>query len=121
MTEQIHWRAKEASQVACFSEDLKWWGAWDTTRGHKAKDHTINRLEERGVERGNARRSSLKGREKAIVLQTNIGTFSKATLGETSERRDGAHIGFSERIDTILNWTEQGYTLVYGGILRRQT
>ena len=25
------------SQVACFSEDLKCWGAWDTTFGHKAK------------------------------------------------------------------------------------
>ena len=43
--------------------------------------HTIDRLEKRGVERGSARRSSLKGRERAIVNQTNIGTFSKATLG----------------------------------------
>ena len=24
-------------------------------------------------------------------------------IGETSERRAGAHMGFSERIDTILN------------------
>ena len=27
---------------------------------------------------------------------------SKTTLEETSERRGGAHMGFSERIDTIL-------------------
>ena len=27
----------------------------------------------------------------------------KGNVGETSERRGGAHIGFSERIDTILN------------------
>ena len=67
--------------------------------------HTIDRLEERGVERRSARRSSLKGRERAIVSQTNIGIVSNATLGETSERRGGAHMGFSERIDTILNWT----------------
>ena len=60
-------------------------------------------LEERGVERGSARQSSLRGRERAIVNQTNIGTISKPTLGETSESRDGAHMGFSERIDTILN------------------
>ena len=33
---------------------------------------TIDRLEERGVERGSARRASLKGRERAIVSQTNI-------------------------------------------------
>ena len=37
--------------------------------------------------RGSARRSSLKGRERAIVNQTNIGTVSKATLGKLL--RDG--------------------------------
>ena len=47
------------------------------SQGH----HSIDRLEERGVERGSARRSSVKGREKAIVSQTNIGTVSMATLG----------------------------------------
>ena len=50
-----------------------------------------------------ARRSSLKGRERAIVNQTNIGTVSKSTMGETSERRGGAHMGFFERTNTILN------------------
>ena len=53
------------------------------SQGH----HTINRLEERGVERGNARRSSLKGQERAIVNRTNIGTVLKATLGKLL--RDG--------------------------------
>ena len=38
------------------------------SQGH----HTIDRLEERGVERESARRSSLKGRGRAIVSQTNI-------------------------------------------------
>ena len=57
----------------------------------------------RGVERGSARRSSLKGRERAIVSQPNIGTVWKATFGETSERRGGAHMGFSECLDTTLN------------------
>ena len=46
------------------------------SQGH----HTIDRLEERGVERGSARRSSLKRRERGIVNQTNIGTVSEATL-----------------------------------------
>ena len=32
--------AKQSSQVACFLKDLKCWGAWDTTCGHKAKDTT---------------------------------------------------------------------------------
>ena len=62
------------------------------SQGH----HTIDRLEERGVERESARRSSLKGRERAIVNQTNIGTVSKAMLGKPL--RDEV-----ERIDTILN------------------
>ena len=56
-------------------------------RAQSQGNHTIDRLEERGVERGSARRSSLKGRERAIVNQTNIGTVSKATLGKLL--RDG--------------------------------
>ena len=31
----------------------------------------------------------------------------KGNTGETSERWGGVHMGFSECIDTILNWTEQ--------------
>ena len=68
------------------------------SQGH----HTIDRLEERGLERGSARRSSLKGRERAIVSQTNTGTFSKAAVGETFKRRDGQRTRFSEIIDTIF-------------------
>ena len=30
----------------------------------------------------------------------------KGNVGETSERRGGAYVGFPECIDTILNWTE---------------
>ena len=47
-------------------------------------------FEYEGVERGSAGRSSLKGRERAIVSQTNIGTVSKATSGNFL-RRVGAH------------------------------
>ena len=47
------------------------------SQGH----HTTDRLAERGVERGSARRSSLKGRRRAIVSQTSIESVSKATLG----------------------------------------
>ena len=69
------------------------------SQGH----HNIDRLEERGVERGSARRSSLKRRDGAIVNHMYIGTVSKAKLEGTSERRDKAHImGISERVNTIL-------------------
>ena len=44
----------------------------DTMRGH----HTIDRPEDRGVEKGSARWSSLKGQERATVNQTNTGTVS---------------------------------------------
>ena len=56
-------------------------------RAQSQERQTIDRLEETGVERGSARRSSLKGRERAIVNQTNIGAVSKATLGKLL--RDG--------------------------------
>ena len=75
------------------------------SQGH----HTIDRLEERGVERRSARRSSLKGREGAIVSKTNFGTVSKATLGKLL--RDGVEgIWAFPRAEippwTELNWTE---------------
>ena len=61
--------------------------------------HSIDRLDERGVERDDLASKD----ERAIVSQTNIGTVSKVMFWETSERRDGTYTGFSERIDTILN------------------
>ena len=54
---------------------------------HYQGHHTIIRLEERGVERGSARQSSLNGQEGAIINQANTGTFSKAMLGKLL--RDG--------------------------------
>ena len=48
------------------------------SQGH----HTIDRLEERSVERESARRSSFKGRERVSANQTNIQTILKATLGK---------------------------------------
>ena len=56
---------------------------WTQSQGY----NTIDRLEETGVERGSARQSFLKGRERAIVNQTNTGTVSKATSGKLL--RDG--------------------------------
>ena len=72
-------------------------------RAQSQEHHTVDRLEEKGVERGSARRSSLKGRERASVSQINTGQVSKVTLGKTSDRRGGAHMGFSERTDTTFN------------------
>ena len=75
-------------------------------RAQRLGHHTTDRLEESGVERGSARRSSLKGRERNIVNQTNIGTVSKskATLGKLlTDGEERIIMGISERIDTILS------------------
>ena len=42
MTEQADWRAKQPSQVACVSEDLKCWEAWGITCGQNSKDTTLS-------------------------------------------------------------------------------
>ena len=46
---------------------------------------------------------SAKGRKSFLVRQTNTGTAAKITLGKSSDRRSGAHMGFSQRVNTILN------------------
>ena len=75
--------AKQPSQVACFSKDqcemLR--SLRHYLRAQSQGHHTIDRQEERGVERGSARQSSLKGQERGIVKQTNIGTVSTERQG----------------------------------------
>ena len=95
MTEQMDWQAKQPSQVVCFSEDLKCWEAWDTTCGLKAMDITPVKGNERG---------SLKG-----WWSHEHWNHFRGNVGETPERWGGVHMGFSERIDTILNWTNNLY------------
>ena len=81
-------------------------------RAQNGGHDTVDRLEERGVERGSARWSSLDRGERGIVKQTNIGTGSKTTLGKLL--RDGwVHIGFPEHRDTILYWTGLNRPRVY--------
>ena len=54
----------------------------------KPKHHSIDRLKERGVEKGSGRHSTLQSRERSVFNQANIGTVSRATLGRLL--RDGA-------------------------------
>ena len=66
-------------------------------QGHR----TIDRLDGGGERRGQRKRLTvnlplMKGRERAIVNQTNTG--SKSNVEETSERRGAACMGFSERV-----------------------
>ena len=85
-------------QVACISEDLTCWGAWDTSCRRKAKDtmpstdrkreayeeETLDKLPWQDT-------NKLKGRSSI-----------QGDIGGTSERQGGAHMGVSERIDATL-------------------
>ena len=66
--------------------------------------HTTDHLEKREVERGSTRRFSLKGRERAIVNQTNIGAISKATLRKLLRDRVESIWDFLSA--WIPSWTE---------------
>ena len=68
--------------------------------GHKAKDTTPSIAWRREAEKEEALNDL--PREDAN-LPNNIGTVSKANIGETPERRSRANMGFPEHIDTILN------------------
>ena len=41
---------------------------------------SIDRLKERGVEKGSGRHPTLRGRERSVFNQTNIGTVSRVAL-----------------------------------------
>ena len=60
------------------------------SQGH----HTIDRLEERGVERGGAGRSSFERTREGHRQSDEHWNRFKGNVGETSERRGGAHMGF---------------------------
>lgn len=65
---------------------------------------TIDRLEERGVERVSARDDLQREIEPSLV-KTNIEIINvfNSSVGKTSDRQTGTHMGFSWHINTILN------------------
>ena len=65
--------------------------------------HTIDRLEEKGVEKGSARRSALEGTKEGQRDSNERLNCFKGNVGETSEIRGGAQKGSSERTDAVLN------------------
>ena len=106
MTEQIDWRAKQLSQVAGFSEDLKCWGAWNTTSGHNAKDITRSITWRREAWKEEALGDlPWKDERGPSSLRWTLELFQRQRWKLLSERRGGAHMGISDCIDSILNWT----------------
>ena len=62
-----------------------------TNKQISQRRHTIDRLEERGVERGSARRSSLKRTREGHRQSDEHWNRFKRNVEETSGRRGGAH------------------------------
>ena len=81
-TEQTDWRTKQLTSGLLLGRFEKLRSLRHYLRTQSHGNHTIDRLEERGVKRGSARRSSFKRRERAIFNLTNIRTVSKPTLGK---------------------------------------
>ena len=48
----------------------------------RPEHHNTDRLKERRVDKGSGRHSIRQGRERSVFKETNIGTVSKATLGD---------------------------------------
>ena len=102
--------------MACVLEDLEFWGAWNTTCGHKAKDITPSTAWRREAWKEEvlddwrwpslvlSRKTLLEKTRKRHRQPDEAWKRFKGNVGEASERRDGAHRGFSERIYAILNW-----------------
>ena len=101
-SEQIDLRAKQPSQMACVSEDLKCWGTWDTTCGRKAKDITPSIAWTREVWREIFLERTREGHRQS---DEHWNCF-KGNVREIPERRGGTHTQISERTDTVLNSTE---------------
>ena len=80
------------------------------SQGH----HTIDRLEERGIERGNARRSSLKGWERAIVNQTNIGTVQQRWRNLWKTGWSACGLSWAQRSHLELKKTERVLLYLFG-------
>ena len=73
--------------------------------------HSTDRLKERGVEKGSGRYSTLRGRERSVFDQTNIGTVSRATLGRLL--RDGAERVWAFPSATTPSWAETELKLYF--------
>ena len=81
----------------------------NTTSGNKAKDITPSIAWKREASKEEALGDLLWKDERG---SSSVRWTFKGNVGKISKRQGGAHMGFSECIDTILNWTKRGKTRV---------
>ena len=72
----------------------------------RPKHHSIDRLVERGVEKGSGRHSTLQCLERPVFDQANIGTASMATLGRLL--RDGVECVWALTSATMPSLADTG-------------
>ena len=70
----------------------------------KPEHHSIDRLKERGVEKGTGRHSTHQGQERSVFNQANIGIVSRATLGRLLRGRAERVWAFPSA--TMPSWAE---------------
>ena len=70
----------------------------------RPEHHNIDRLKERGVEKGSRRHSTLQGRKQSVFNPTNIGTVSRAAFGRLL--RDGVERVWAFPSTTMSSWAE---------------
>ena len=111
------WLAGKANSHKWLASRKIWsvsWGVWqwDATCEHKAKDQSHHRSPWR--ERGVAKIRSCQTIFLERTREGHPGVGQTGTLEPFQRQRwgnfwqtGGAHMGFSERIDTTLNWIEQ--------------
>ena len=104
MNGQKEWQAQQTSHLVCSLAGQRCLEAWGTLWTWTGQGRSIDRLKERGTEKGNNRRIPFRGHERSVFNQTNncfVGNF-----GETAGWRGRARMGLIERSYAILsrNW-----------------
>ena len=97
---------KQPSQVACMSKDLRYWGAWDITCGHRAKDITSSIAWRREAWKEEAL-DDLPWRDKRgpSSVRWTLALFQRKRWGNLWEMGWSAYGLFqAQRHDLELNW-----------------
>ena len=115
-TEQTDWRAKQPSQAAYVSEDMKCWGLETLPAG--TKPGTSHHRSPGGERRGTRKRYHPWKDERGLN-QTNVGTVSKATLAKLLGDEVERIWAFPGAWYIILTWTELGLRVVHPLFARR--
>ena len=109
MNVQIDWQAQQTSSGLQIdrAEVIRGWRNF--LNMDRPEHPSIDCLKERGVEKGSGRHSTLRGRERSVFNQTNIGTVSRATLSRLLRDREKRVWAFPSTTMPFKAETETGW------------